>query len=785
MDFDGLLGDRRRAARSELAEAMRTLSAQQGTGSAATGTAPAGAFHEPRLYSQLVLGGFGSMTADQLVLAACPDDGASREVLTDDEGVVYVPGLGRCTTPHRSARLTVRHDPTARTLTAEAGGETYALEPVTRVPGTAIELVDRLDPILDAFLERHIDGYEDLAVVADAHAHLPHISRALDLIAAVSPAYHRALTESLRAVFLYEHPTAESFAALGMHGMIFLNVPPTAGTDYFVEELVHQGGHILFSEATLSRGDFFRVDPEAPLSGLIGQDDPRNVYDAFHGLFTEHMEYQIVLGVLDEGLADARELPSFERHLASVARRHLRDLGLIGPHAGEIFSDLGAEVFTAFRETYDRAARLHPGLFGAATDTAATDATATDDATTDDATRVGTTTDVAITVGTATDNPAACAEALLRELIAVPSVNPLLPGSEGIADERDLAALVADRLRAAGLDVETQEVTDGRRNVIAHLPRAGAADDEVVLLSAHMDTYPAGGPRAGYEPVADGRCLYGRGSADAKGSLAAMMTAFLQAAASPDRREAYLAATVDEECLLQGARALASHGMSPTLAVTGEPTGLVPVVAQKGIVRGAFRVRGPASHAAYPAEATAVASAAELVRAVARLNADLARRPGHPDLGTPTLTVTRLDSNGGMNLSATEVTVRFDGRFLPGTTGERFAADIERQLRTLLPAEADFALQPLTFVSPPNEVPPASPLVPEFFAAVKNVTGSCEPQTFSYGSEAGVLAGFSGASLVFGPGDARHSHAETEVVDLDELTAATEIFRSILVGDQR
>jgi acetylornithine deacetylase len=208
-------------------------------------------------------------------------------------------------------------------------------------------------------------------------------------------------------------------------------------------------------------------------------------------------------------------------------------------------------------------------------------------------------------------------------------------------------------------------------------------------------------------------------------------------------------------------------------------------VAQKGIVRGAFRVRGPGSHAAYPSEVTAVGSAAELVRAVARLNADLARRPGHPDLGASTLTVTRLDSNGGMNLSATEVTVRFDGRFLPGTTGEQFAADIERGLRELLPADVDFALEPLTFVSPPNEVLPASPLVPEFFAAVKNVTGSCEPETFSYGSEAGVLAGFSRASLVFGPGDARWSHAETEVVDLDELTAATEIFRSILVGDQR
>lgn len=745
MDFDGLLGAKRRDARKELAETMRTLSAQQDPDNAATRTAPADAFFEPRLYSQLVLGGFPSTTADQLLLASDTGTDSPHTVLSDAEGVVHVPGLGRYVTGRPSTEFTVRHDPDDHTLTVEPGGESYRLEPSTRVPGTDVEIVDRMDPVLDGFLRLHIDRYDELTVRTDARIHLPRIARALDLIAAVSRPYHTALTESLRSILLYEHPTAESFAALGMHGMIFLNVPGTAGTDYFVEELVHQGGHVLFSEATLNRGDFLRVDPEAPLSRILGRDDPRNAYDAFHGLFTEHMEYQIVLGVLEQRLADDEERPAFARHLASVARRHRRDLLLIEPHADEIFTPLGREVLQAFRDAYERAERRHPQLL----------------------------------------HPVPDAEELLGELIAIPSVNPLLPGSEGLAHEGALASFVAARLRAAGVDVETQEIADGRCNVIAHLPRAGDADDRVILLSAHMDTYPAGGPRAAYQPVKEGRSLYGRGSADAKGSLAAMMTAFLQAATLPDRRECYLAATVDEECLLLGAKGLTAHGMRPTLGITGEPTGLVPVVAQKGIIRGSFRVGGPRSHAAYPTGTSAVTSAAELVRAVTRLNADLAAEPGHPDLGAPTVTVTRLDSDGGMNLSATEVAVWFDARFLPGTGGQEFAARIEQDLRRLLPEQVDFRLEPLTFVSPPNEVPPATPLVAEFFAAVKNVTGVCEPDSFSYGSEAGVLAEICGSAVVFGPGDARHSHAELEVVDLDELGAAIDILRSILVGDQR
>lgn len=748
IDFDGLLGARRHDARRELAETMRMLSAQQDPDCATIRSAPGEAFFEPRLYSQLVLGGFPSTTADQLLLAAVPSDGTPLVVRTDGEGTVSFPGLGRCTTEQPSAELKVRYDAAARTLTTESGDGTLAtsgLEPITRIAGTDMELVDRLDPILDGFLRLQIDRYEELSLLADVHAYLPQISRALNLIASVSPAYHAALIQSLRAVLLFRHPTAESFAALGMHGMIFLNVPETAGADYFVEELVHQGGHVLFSEATLSRGDFLRVDPDAPLSELLGQDDPRDVYGAFHGLFTEHMEYHIVLGILEKGLADEAERPAFERHLAEVARRHQRDLRLIGDHAGEIFSSLGQEVFTAFLEAHDRAERPRTRALGGAPDV----------------------------------------EELLRELIAIPSVNPLLPDSEGTAHEGDLACFVADRLRAAGIDVETQEVAGGRGNVIAHLPRSGDADGEVVLLSAHMDTYPAGGPRAAYVPVAEGRTLYGRGSADAKGSLAAMMTAFLQVATLPNRRECYLTATVDEECLLLGVKALTTHGMRPTLGITGEPTGLVPVVAQKGIVRGSFRVWGPKSHAAYPADRTAVRSAADLVRALDQINADLSTGPDHPDLGSPTVMVTTMESNGGMNLGATEVTVWFDARFLPGTSGAEFTARIERDLRELLSADVDFVQDPPAFVSPPNEVSPASPLIAEFFAAVKNSAGACEPGSFSYGSEAGVLAEFCRSSLVFGPGDARYSHAEVEAIDLDELGTATEILRSILVGDQR
>jgi acetylornithine deacetylase/succinyl-diaminopimelate desuccinylase-like protein len=172
----------------------------------------------------------------------------------------------------------------------------------------------------------------------------------------------------------------------------------------------------------------------------------------------------------------------------------------------------------------------------------------------------------------------------------------------------------------------------------------------------------------------------------------------------------------------------------------------------------------------------------DLVRAVQQLNADYTARSRDPQLGVATVMVTRLQSDGGMNLAAREVTVWFDGRFLPGISGEEFAREVEAGLRAQLPDRVDFVMDDLTFVSPPNRISDGPAALAHFFAAVEAVTGTCQPEGFAYGSEAGVLAEFSDASLVFGPGDPRYSHAEVEVIDLDELQAAVDVFRRVLIG---
>ncbi|QSB05192.1 M20 family metallopeptidase [Natronoglycomyces albus] len=369
---------------------------------------------------------------------------------------------------------------------------------------------------------------------------------------------------------------------------------------------------------------------------------------------------------------------------------------------------------------------------------------------------------------------------ILKEMVAIPSVNPLL-ALEGEPDESHLANYIVSTLSAHGIKVWKQPVSEGRANVIAHVERAGNADDTLVLLSGHIDTYPAGSPHADFTPIVEGTTVYGRGSADAKGPLAAMVSALFTASQARSRREVYLAATIDEECLMSGVSELAALGIRPDIAITGEPTSLEPVGIQKGIVRGHMRLSHPSAHAAYPAQSSVFLSTAALIGAVAELNEHLASRTRHPLLGPATVSITTLSGNGGMNLVGDEVVVQFDARFLPGSTGEEFAAHIAQFVAERLNAATTFTMDTPSFISPANETDKANAAVHDFLATIGSVAGPRELGHFSYGSEAGILATFSKASLVFGPGDAKYSHGPTECIDTNELETAADILRAFVV----
>src|SRR6186713_567664 len=114
----------------------------------------------------------------------------------------------------------------------------------------------------------------------------------------------------------------------------------------------------------------------------------------------------------------------------------------------------------------------------------------------------------------------------LKDLIAIPSINPMRPNSGEAAEQAAIAYLEA-LLRREQIDCERQMVADGRENLIAVVhATAGGSDSGGLLLNSHIDTVPVADMTIDpFDPVLKDDRIFGRGSCDAKASIAAMLTA--------------------------------------------------------------------------------------------------------------------------------------------------------------------------------------------------------------------------------------------------------------------
>src|SRR5689334_18290223 len=181
---------------------------------------------------------------------------------------------------------------------------------------------------------------------------------------------------------------------------------------------------------------------------------------------------------------------------------------------------------------------------------------------------------------------------LLRDLIAIPSVNPMRSDC-GEAVESDLVNYIENFFHRSDIDCERQNVGKGRDNLIAIVhPTATKTKKNGLMLNSHMDTVPVANMSiAPFDPkLKDGR-VYGRGACDAKGSIAAMMTTLVNYAQQTERSTSLVfAAMVDEEYSFQGSWKLIEKEWPVNACVVGEPTNLNTIVAHKGIARWRIRV---------------------------------------------------------------------------------------------------------------------------------------------------------------------------------------------------
>jgi succinyl-diaminopimelate desuccinylase len=389
--------------------------------------------------------------------------------------------------------------------------------------------------------------------------------------------------------------------------------------------------------------------------------------------------------------------------------------------------------------------------------------------------------------------------ATLVQLVQTPSVyNPAEPG----ANEAAVAALIVDVLRSWGLQPQVAEIAPGRPNIVADLVGTRSSDGihprtsapRLLLMEGHSDVVTPGNLAAWtYDPFGAtivGRRLYGRGAADMKGGVAAMLYAAraIQLAGAPFDGILRLLIPVDEEGMMSGIKALVAAGYADGAlgAIVCEPEGGEVCIAQKGSLRLRLISYGRIAHGAMPREGVnALAGLVRVLNKVLDLEAQLANIYGeHPLLGPAYIspTVAQAPTYGDysqINCLPDRAEAYLDIRSFPAIEHTALIGRIRRLMEEVRSEQSAYRFGiDVIDDRPSTETAPFHPVVRSLVNAHERIYGSSPALGGVPGSTDGTIITRDRniPVVVYGPGDKHIPHQPDEYVDLDDVARAAQVY---------
>lgn len=372
---------------------------------------------------------------------------------------------------------------------------------------------------------------------------------------------------------------------------------------------------------------------------------------------------------------------------------------------------------------------------------------------------------------------------LTESLVAIDSRNPrLVPGAPG---ELACARFLADVLAGWGFAVSLQEVEPGRANVIA---RIGPTGRSPLVLNGHLDVVGVDGMvHPPFVPETRGDNMYGRGTTDMKGGIAAMCVAAARAAARGSlASEIIVTAVCDEEYESIGTRALLAGGLRAEGAIITEPTRLAVCPAHKGFAWIEITMHGVAAHGSrYDMGVDAVRHTGLLIAALDRFERETLARRSHPLLGRPSLHTAMISGGTGWSTYSDRCTLKVERRTIPGETAD----SVMRELQALVDGlradrddlrESMHADLRLVFAQPPLDLAPDAPLARAMARAARGADDTERPmQGLSCWTDAALFAEAGIPALCFGPGDIARAHSAEEWVECTDIERAADALERV------
>jgi acetylornithine deacetylase/succinyl-diaminopimelate desuccinylase-like protein len=322
--------------------------------------------------------------------------------------------------------------------------------------------------------------------------------------------------------------------------------------------------------------------------------------------------------------------------------------------------------------------------------------------------------------------------------------------------EREISLFLENKLLDLGM-----EIARFGNSLIGKLGRGRP----VLMLCGHLDTVPPYFP-----PRIQGTRLFGRGAADDKGGVAAIISAIASTEQSKLKGTLLTTFVVDEELRSLGAQDIMSH-VGADFGVVCEPTNLKIVNGHKGRLTLHIETSGKSAHASKPELGkNAIVEMAKLVLLLG--NIPLVQ---HPVLGDETMTVSAITGGSAPNVVPDRCRIDVDYRYVP----PHDADSVLEMLRVRLPeAKIEFAEDPKNFSRP--FYLPTHQVIELLGDSIRNCGQDPQVVTMDASTDASRFNEAGIPTVVFGPGDIAQAHTADEWIDLREVETASTIFRELI-----
>jgi len=368
---------------------------------------------------------------------------------------------------------------------------------------------------------------------------------------------------------------------------------------------------------------------------------------------------------------------------------------------------------------------------------------------------------------------------LTKDLVRIHSENP--PGNqEAIAD------FVESTMKQIGLEVERDQYAENKPNIIGAL--VGKNRRPVLMMNGHLDTVPVGDVEKWrfdpFEPLVEAGKLFGRGAADMKGGLAAMICAAEELAEANCELNGTLLITcvVDEEVTGYGTRNIIEKGYAADFGIVGEPTELSVQTASKGAIHYSITTHGRSAHSSLPhLGLNAIDQMVKVCRSIQDLSAELGKI-NHPLVGKPTIVVTTIRGGENEAFVPASCEIGINRRLVPGEDVKGAEEQLHSLLQKLRAKDLSLVITSKTSVEcEPAETSSSERIVQVCRRAVAHVRGR-DPGITGFPATCDMRFMVNQGripTVILGPGSLEQAHARDEHIEIRQIIDAKRIYGEV------